>query len=316
MNITNLLVLSMVKGIGPAFIKRNLTRIMSDNDCLSLISEKKPDQVDYIPQLSAEAETIIADCKSEEIEMISIISSDYPKRLFEISDPPCILYLKGNKALLDKSMAIIGTRRSTAFGNKIAEKLGEYFSKKYAICNGLVEGIDEHSIYVDGTVLSNVVGIISGGLCYKETCSKTHVKVIEDVLSASGLIISEYAPHTKEDQFSGSKASRIQAGLSKGLILVQSSVDGGSKYTIASFAKLGRAMGIVHYPASNEYMSDSFSANRLIVEKKNEGVAEIINLKSTSKLNISSITIIESKNDYAAFSHQMDKTSQALNFGF
>ena len=75
-------------------------------------------------------------------------------------------------------------------------------------------------------------------------------------------------------------------------------------------------MGIVHYPASNEYMSDSFSANRLIVEKKNEGVAEIINLKSTSKLNISSITIIESKNDYAAFSHQMDKTSQALNFGF
>lgn len=63
--------------------------------------------------------------------------------------------------------------------------------------------------------------------------------------------------------YSGSKASRIQAGLSHGLILVQSKIDGGSKYTLAKFAKLGRPIGVIHFPSSAEYQSESFGANRL-----------------------------------------------------
>ena len=47
-----------------------------------------------------------------------------------------------------------------------------------------------------------------------------------------------FFPKQKEDKYSGSKASRIQAGLSHGLILIQSSVSGGSKYTLEKYAKL------------------------------------------------------------------------------
>lgn len=316
MDIKNLLALSMIKGIGPAFIKRNLNRIASDSDCLSLINENKPEQSENIPTYLAEAEKIVNDCEKNEIEIVSILSSDYPSNLKEISDPPCLLFVKGNKNLLNKCIAIIGTRHSSELGNKIAEKLGEYFSKDYAICNGLVEGIDEHSIYVNGQILSNVVGIISGGLCYEETCSNKHKKVIEDVLNAGGLIITEYYPHVKEDQFSGSKASRIQAGLAHGLILVQSSIDGGSKYTIASFAKLGRAMGIIHYPASSEYSNESFGANRLIVEQKLEGIAKMINLKSISKVNVKSISVLQGKDDYESFIQKIESQKQTLSFGF
>lgn len=82
-------------------------------------------------------------------------------------------------------------------GNRIAERLGGYFSQRFAICNGLVEGIDEHSIYVNGKVVPNAIGIISGGLCYKSTCSQNHIRVVEDVLKAGGLIISEYPPTKK-----------------------------------------------------------------------------------------------------------------------
>lgn len=306
----------MIKGIGPAFIKRNLNRIASDSDCLSLINENKPDQSENIPTCLTEAAKILKDCEENGIEIVSILSSDYPSNLKEISDPPCLLFVKGNKNLLKKCIAIIGTRHSSELGNKIAEKLGEYFSKDYAICNGLVEGIDEHSIYVNGQILSNVIGIISGGLCYYETCSNNHKKVIEDVLNAGGLIITEYYPHVKEDQFSGSKASRIQAGLSHGLILVQSSIDGGSKYTIASFAKLGRALGVIHYPTSLEYNNESFGANRLIVEQKIEGIAKMINLKSVSKVNVKSITVLESKADYSSFVQEISKQCNLLNLGF
>lgn len=306
----------MVKSIGPAFLKRNLNRLMTEESCLAIIKENKPEEEDEIHIYAKAADKIISDCQLDDIEMVSILSPDYPQQLMEISDPPSVLYVKGNKSLLKKVIAIIGTRQSTPLGNNIAERLGQYFSNQYSICNGLVEGIDEHSIYVDGIVLQNVVGIISGGLCYKETCSNTHIRVIEDVLKAGGLIISEFVPHQKEDKFSGSKASRIQAGLSHGLILVQSKIDGGSKYTLASYAKLERTLGVIHFPNSEEYKTEVFGANRLIIEKQKEGVAEIIGLKKTNNIKLRSIITIESKADYETFSSRIGVNTQNSMFVF
>jgi DNA processing protein len=230
--------------------------------------------------------------------MVSIIDAEYPSQLKEIGDPPSVLFIKGNLSLLNHVIAIIGTRHSSELGNKIAERVGSYFADYFSICNGLVEGIDEHSIYVGSKVLSNVVGIISGGLCYNETCSSHHIQVINDVLEAGGLIISEYYPRQKEDMYSGSKASRIQAGLSHGLILVQSKIDGGSKYTLAKFAKLGRPIGVIHFPSSAEYQSESFGANRLIAEKGKDGLAQMIGLKKTSSINIGPLIVLSNKDDY------------------
>ena len=101
--------------------------------------------------------------------------------------------------------------------------------------------------------------------------------------------------------YSGSKASRIQAGLSHGLILVQSKVDGGSKYTLAKYAKLGRPIGVIHYPTSAEYESESFGANRLIVDKGIEGLSQIIGVKKSSSLSVGKIISLSSKADYDIF---------------
>ena len=290
--------LSMVKGIGPAFIKKNCYRLLHDDSCETLLHESRPEEVNNLVNYAKKADDIITDCKANDIKMISIIDAEYPPQLKEIADPPSILYLKGNELLLRSVLAIIGTRHSSELGNRIAEKVGCFFSQHFAICNGLVEGIDEHSIYIDGKILKNVVGVISGGLCYKETCSKEHAKVIEDVLHAGGLIVSEYPPHQKEDAYSGSKASRIQAGLSNGLILIQSKIDGGSKYTLAKFSRLGRPLGIICYPASEEYNTEIFGANRLIIEKRTVGLAQIIDVKKPSSLNVGAILALSGKADY------------------
>lgn len=306
MDTKNILALSMIKGVGPVFIKKNISRIASDTDCYALVEEQKAEQIGNVSAYLEEADKIIKDCALYGIEIISIISPDYPNCLKEINDPPCVLFVKGNKNLLNKCIAIIGTRKSTNLGNKIAEKIGNYFSKDYAICNGLVEGIDEHSIYVGGKILPNVIGIISGGLCYEETCSKVHVKVINDVLHAGGLVITEFFPHAKEDKFSGSKASRIQAGLSQGLILVQSGIDGGSKYTLATFSKLPRVLGVVHFPTSEEYQSEKFEANRVVISEQKDGIARFVGLKTTKKIKLSNIIPIQGKADYKIFSSKID----------
>lgn len=301
----------MVKGIGPAFIKKNCHRLINNNSCHQIVRESKPEELDNLVSYAKTADEIISDCKENDIKIVSIFDAEYPSQLKEICDPPSVLFIKGNLSLLNHVVAIIGTRHSSELGNKIAERVGSYFSDYFSICNGLVEGIDEHSIYVGGKVLPNVVGIISGGLCYNETCSSHHIQVINDVLDAGGLIISEYYPRQKEDMYSGSKASRIQAGLSHGLILIQSKVDGGSKYTLAKYSKLGRPIGIIHYPSSKEYATDVFGANRLILEKGKEGIGQMLDIKKSSTLNVGEILAISDKSDY----EKLIKVTQSHMFG-
>lgn len=305
MDIKNILILSMVKGVGPAFLKKNYYRLIHEISCEQIVNEHKPEELDNIEKYAKVADGVISDCKANEISMVSIFDADYPKQLLEISDPPSILFMRGNRSLINNTIAIIGTRNSTALGNNIAERLGAFFSKYFSICNGLVEGIDEHSIYQNGVVLSNVVGVVSGGLCYDETCSTHHKKIINDVLKAGGLVVSEYFPYQKEDKFSGSKASRIQAGLSLGLILVQSKLDGGSKYTINTFSRLPRVLGVIHYPSSKEYESDFFEANRTIVNDGMSGVAKIVGSKTKNNISLSSIVPISRKEDYEIFKSEI-----------
>ncbi len=314
MDLRNILILSMVRNIGPAFIKKNRSRLLHENSCNSVVQEFQPDEEEFIDLYRKRADDIMADCKDNNIKMISILDDAYPSQLLEIGDPPSILFLKGDESLLNHVIAIIGTRQSSELGNKIAERVGLYFSMSFSICNGLVEGIDEHAIYHNGKITKHVVGIISGGLVYRETCSSNHVRVADDVLNAGGLLISEFYPRQKEDKFSGSKASRIQAGLSHGLILVQSKIDGGSKYTLSKFAKLGRPIGVIHYPASEEYHSDSFGANRIIIEQGKEGLAKMVNIKKASALNVGPIVALSSKDDYDDFIKKVSSTNHSMLF--
>lgn len=298
--VQNIIAFSMLNGIGAAFIKKNFFMIKG-NICspadLCSISEKIS-MADF-KQNQDYAKKIIEDCDKDNIKIATILDEDYPKSLFELKDPPPILYFKGNHNLLNKAVAIIGTRKSTELGNRIAIKVGTYFSRNWAICNGLVDGIDKNSITTENKVLPNVIGVMSGGLNFDFTISKLSQELAHKVLDNNGLLISEYEPNKKEDQFSGSKASRIQAGLSKALILIQSSLSGGSKYTIRAFSSLNRPLAIIEYQKSKEYlMTNNFEANRMIIENGKKGIMEMCDIKKIDSVLISKIIKLDKSEDY------------------
>jgi DNA processing protein len=296
----HIIAFSLLSGVGSAFIKKNLTliktKIESPIDLCSL--NHKIDISDFEQNLIV-ANRTIEDCAKLDIQIITILDDEYPNSLMEIKDPPPILYLKGNKTLLNKAVAIIGTRKSTELGNKIAAKVGLYFSHKWSICNGLVDGIDRHSILIENKVLPNIIGVLSGGLNYEYTCPKMTKELATQVLENNGLLLSEYEPNKKEDQFSGSKASRIQAGLSNALILIQSSKDGGSKYTIKAFSVLERPLAIIDFKNNIEFnQTANFEANRLIIEKGKKGIMEMCDIKKIESILITKIISIEKSEDY------------------
>lgn len=303
----NIIALANIKGIGASFMKQhiNLISLYKDNLEMLVSLSNKIDEIDLHTNI-LKAREIISDCAANGIKIISYLDADYPKLLLEIKDPPPVLYAKGNLALLDKAIAIIGTRNSTDLGNKIAQKVGNYFSNQWAICNGLVEGIDKNSILNEDAVYSNVIGVISGGLHFEITSSKITKELAKKVIESNGLLLSENEPNKKEDQFSGSKASRIQAGLSKGLILIQSSINGGSKYTLKTFSELQRPIGVINFNSNTEFSnSDEFSGNRILLSDLNNGLQKMCNIKSNELIKTSKIISISGNEDYKIFENNL-----------
>ena len=322
-----ILALSKIKGVGPAFIKKRLTIFQKySNDINSFkiafsksLSEKEEKKIDIEYYLD-EADTLLKECEKENIVVIDISNILYPKNLLELTDPPPILYAKGNLNLLEKKIiGIIGTRKATNLGETIASRVGGFFSKDFAIINGLVDGIDKSSISNKNHIYSNVIGILSGGLNFNYTSSKITKDLAEKVLNNNGLLLSESQPSQKEDSFSGSKSSRIQAGLSDALILIQSSIDGGSKYTLNSFKNLNRPLGIINFSNNKDFnIDESFSANRLLIEKEKIGlsfICEKINNKNieldectkVTKIKVMEIIEIKNKEDYFTLIKSMQK---------
>ncbi len=289
----NILALSMIKGVGANFIKKNLPLISAYSGNIEMLSSigGKVSRLELEANIPL-ANKILDECYQNDIQILSIVDDDYPSNLKQLKDPPPILYCKGNIDLLKKAIAIIGTRKSSELGDEIAYRTGSFFTSDFSVCNGLVEGIDKSSIYAKNQVLPNVIGVLSGGLKFEKTSSKVTRKLANLVLNRNGLLVSEVEPNKKESQFSGSKASRIQAGISNALILIQSKTSGGSKYTLKAYSVLDRPIGVISFKGNSEFEnSENFSGNRLILEKGLTGLAEMCDIKKAEKIKFNLIPI-------------------------
>lgn len=324
-HVATALALSSLKGIGPAFLKKNVHLFESlnfnatkDNILLFLEAYKKPFSMVEIDNAIRQSEKILNSCDKAHITIISIGDFGYPPLLLKLKDPPPVIYCKGNLDTLNRVVTLIGTREPNQNGEIIAERVSTFFSAKdWSICNGLADGIDSSAIKNTNGYFSGTIGILGGGIDYEnhKTLLKNVQKNAEVVLENNGLLISESLPDRKEDTFSVIKSCRIQAGLAHGLILIQSSVDGGSKFTLKAFSELNRSLAFI-YPTKQDYMLDSYSANRLLAEKGMLGLAEITDVRS-EKIAIDELFAIKSKDDYVRYEQlilfcQKDSSQQQL----
>ena len=309
--------------IGPAFIKKAVSnKCFESSDIYKEVKEitssnNKIFDDDTIYDAVERAKKIIFKCKEEGIIMIGLTSDDYPSFLKEIKDSPPVIYCKGNLDLLyDKIVCIIGTREPNETAVKISERVGLFYANSgWTICNGLAEGVDNYSIKSNDQIHSNVIGILAGGLNYnsKKTLLKKTAENAEKTIESGGLLISEMPPDKKEDTFSVVKSCRIQAGLSYGLILVQSSLDGGSRFTTKSFCETQRPIAVIN-PIQTDFDLPTYNANKEIILNGKKGLSKFTELKE-EKIQTSKIFVIKSKDDYTEFEKLMtnrpDKIEQS-----
>jgi DNA processing protein len=309
----SLVALLELKGVGPGAIKKNFSRIQASQSSDEVFDVMRPvigevDEVGWSAALS-KADQYLAKCAEVGIVAVPLDADKYPASLMELGTPPAVLFCRGNLSLLASPMlGVIGTRKANPFGETVAGRVGRHFSENNVrLCNGLADGIDICSVTHDGAFLPGVIGVMACGLDILE-CNLTSKKIAErarKLLEAGGLLVSEFVPGAAEDQNSVIASCRLQAGLSQVLLLVQSSSDGGSRFTAGHFAKLPRKLAFI-VPPEAQSSDAAFGANLLLLKGK-DGLAEFVGLK-TSKTLKADLLPMRSKDDYDGVLHSLGST--------
>lgn len=167
------------------------------------------------------------------IEEISINSKEYPEKLKKIYDPPQKLYVLGNKNLLNQNgVAIVGSRKATPYGKKVAYNLAKELSGNgLIVISGLALGIDSYAHI--GAIKGGTIAVLGSGI--DNIYPKANIELAREIIRNNGCIISEYSIGIKPEKLHFPQRNRIISGLSEGVVVVEANKKSGALIT-AEFA--------------------------------------------------------------------------------
>ena len=254
------LTLSRISGLGNEGLRRLLRAFATpENVFLASVAELSREVKPSVAQAIALGinfddlaftETWLSDSINH---VVTIADPDYPQALLNISDPPFLLFVKGQLSLLNvPSLAIVGSRNGSPQGVRNAEFFAEAASRAgLCIVSGLAQGIDAaahrgglkergSSIAVVGTGLDKVYPSVNRELAHQ--------------LSRAGAIVSEFPLGTPPMPSNFPRRNRIISGLSVGCLVVEASLQSGSLITARLALEQGREVfaipGSIHSPQS------------------------------------------------------------------
>ncbi len=185
--------------------------------------------------------------------LLTLADKDYPASLLEIPDPPPLLYLKGQSALLQhESIAVVGSRNATPQGVADAEAFSRDLSDNgFCIVSGLALGIDAAAHRGGLAGKSSSIAVVATGL---DTVYPARNRELAHKLSRDGLLVSEFALGTRPMAGNFPRRNRLISGLSLGVLVVEAAIKSGSLITARFAVQQGREVfaipGSVHSPVS------------------------------------------------------------------
>jgi len=172
---------------------------------------------------------------------------EYPPLLREIADAPPLLYVRGRpEALRTVAVAVVGTRRPTAYGRQVAAHLAEGLARAgVTVVSGLARGIDAiaHRACLEAGGVT--VGVLACGL--DRVYPPEHVPLARQVMEA-GALVSDYPLGTQPRSEYFFRRNRIMSGLSLGVLVVEGDTTSGALITAKWAVEQGRDVFAVPGP--------------------------------------------------------------------
>ncbi|MBZ5515420.1 MAG: DNA-processing protein DprA [Acidobacteriia bacterium] len=207
-----------------------------------------------------EAEKEMAAAAKAQCQLLAYDSPDYPPLLRQLPDPPLVLYVRGDVHVLSQhALAIVGTRRPSAYGSQVAHRLArDLAERQLVIVSGLARGIDScaHRGALEGK--GKTVAVQGRGMdaIYPSENRKLAEKIVEN-----GAIISEFPLGTGPTPENFPIRNRIISGLSLGVVVVEGAEYSGSLITARLALEQNREVFGV---PGNITAAQSFGPNQLI----------------------------------------------------
>ena len=250
--------LSCISGVRP-LMKFRLTEAMGGPEAVffatrdALLAAEprlRPAEADRLMDKSLElADRALARCEEKGISVLTLQDAGYPDRLRQIPDPPAALYVWGRLPAVDESLllAVVGTRYATAYGLRMAERLGGELAKAGAVVvSGLAEGCD--SAAMTGALRAGGISLGVLGTAIDQVYPARN-KPLFDEVRTRGALVSEYAPGVRTFAGDFKARNRIISGLSLGVTVVEAAARSGALNTAAHALEQGRDVYAVPGPA-------------------------------------------------------------------
>ena len=259
------LALSLLDGLGPA-ARRHLLEQVADppallqSDFLTLASYGLNARIQHSvlqcqqgdERIRQGIEQSLGWLEQPDCHLLTRDSGYYPALLREITDPPLVLFVQGNPALLnDPQIAMVGTRNPGPHGAATARAFARSFTDSgLTVTSGMALGIDGacHQGALD--VGGQTIAVWGTGLanCYP----RRHRKLADSIVAEGGALVSEQLPHTSPHPGLFPLRNRIISGMSLATLVVEASLNSGSLITARLAMEQNREVfampGSIHNP--------------------------------------------------------------------
>ncbi|MCH6568137.1 MAG: DNA-protecting protein DprA, partial [Nitrospinae bacterium] len=208
------------------------------------------------------------------ITLCTLHDEDYPPQLATLYDPPPVLYVRGALMASDAlAIAVVGSRRPTAYGRSVAERLaGELASLGFTVVSGLARGIDGLAHQAALSAGGRTLAVYGNGI---DLIFPSEHRELADAIAERGALISEFPMGVPPVAHNFPRRNRIIAGLALGTVVVEAAAKSGSLITARCALEQGREVFAVPGPVIT---GNNRGAHRLIKQGATlvEGVEDII----------------------------------------
>lgn len=169
--------------------------------------------------------------------LIALGEPDYPTPLAAVADPPPLISLRGDAALLARrSVAMVGARNASAAGAGLARELAAGLGDAgLVVVSGQARGIDAAAH--EGALATGTVAVLAGGIDIVYPAQNAE---LYDRIVAEGAAISEQPPGTQPTQRHFPPRNRLVSGLALGVVVVEAALRSGSLITARLAMEQGR----------------------------------------------------------------------------
>lgn len=165
-----------------------------------------------------------------DISVLTLEDPDYPSNLYNIYDPPPVLFIKGSILPKDSnSIAVVGTRKSTYYGGETTRKIiRDLADANITIISGLAQGIDS---IAHRTALEYGMRTIAVFGCGLNTVYPSENKWLAQDIMNNGALVSEFEPQSQIEKWNFPRRNRIISGLSLGTLVIEGDIKSGALIT-------------------------------------------------------------------------------------